>query len=557
MFLMLAASGIDFDAQLDELHELDAADEDLSEGAAWSNNPEYWERIKETLLKYSSSKDVKLASQEWTSAGHVFVQHEGTCELCGKTPISFHFPIQNKVTKRKLVVGNECVRNYQHLAGKVDLSDLQKRIRRQKDLLRSGKGTQENLSDVEELYQTEKQLRAKLVALTDSSDLDIEEYRIALQSAEQVGQILRVQSASYTSGRKTIEACRAYLKFQNEVNKRQKLDVKNIADLITAIMRQRKGDYVGQIGQLNQLGRLMGALFAAGRPNEVISRMWGAVKDVRDLLVQQVTVRADEARAKMMAIYSDELALTKPYQFLHFTISSGLIEHRRAIMKKSQEITASLLSEEFFDDVKAQRSLPVASNHQFFPELNYGEGNAVRAAWNVCQFLDLVRKGFLRNVITSIEQKFGVTVKDVAGVTAAMMRAADDSIVDADADGPACVGKFVQLLQAGDHRILDLVKEEVNEVQAQSERKVHEQMSLDLGIDVPRVFKVYAAPNAVENGMMTAILKKTWPAGRKLSPAQMSNIEKQLMKFARVKERPNSMWAYFKNELNAPYGGSK
>lgn len=558
MFLMLAASGIEFDAQLDELHELEAADEDLSDGAKWSDNPDYWERIKETLLKFSSSREVKLAIQEWVSNGHVFVQPGGTCELCGKVPITFHFPIKNKVTSQALIVGNECVRNYQQLAGRVNLGDLQRRIRKQKDLLRSGKATPEKLNAIEELYLTEKQLRQKLAAFIDEPDLDVLDYRNQLQEIERVGQILKADTTAYKMGRQVINACRSYLKFQDEVRKRQKYDAKGVGDLIGAVMRQKKGDFEGQTGQLNQIGRLMSDLLSAGKPNEVIKRMWDAVGDKRDALAAQIVIRGDEAKAKTLAMYDDELQMTKPYPHLNFMLSTAIREHRAGITKKVEIISKLLYSENFFDDVKAQKALPVSHSHQFHAELNYGEATTIRAGWNVVQFLDLLRKGFLRNVLTAIQQAFGVTaVKDVAGVKAAILRAADDSIIDADLDGANCVGKFVQLLGSGDKRVLHLLKAEVDDIKTVAGKKVFEQMSEDLGIDVEKVFKVFVADNPTEQSSMATILKKTWPAGKKLSPAQMSAIQKQLMKYARTKERPNSMWAYFRSELLAPYGGKQ
>ena len=558
MFLMLAASGIEFDAQLDELHELEAADEDLSDGAKWSSNPDYWERIKETLLRYSSSREVKLAIREWTTNGHIFVQSGGTCELCGKLPITFHFPIKNRVTGRALIVGNECVRNYQQLAGQVNLTDLQKQLRKQRDLLRSGRATPAKLSAIEELYQTEKQLRVKLGVFLDEPDLDVLDYRNQLQEIERIAQILRVEATAYKVGRQTINACRAYLKFQDEVRKRQKYEAKGIGDLIGAIMRQKRGDFEGQVSQLNQVGRLMSDLFSAGKPNEVIKRMWGAVGDKRDALVSQIVVRGDEAKAKTTTMYADELQMTKPYTHLHFMISAAVTEHRASITKKVDAISKLLYSENFFDDLRAQKALPVSPSLQFFAELNYGETSTVRAGWNVVQFLNLLRNGYLRNVVTATQEVFGVAeIRDVAGVKVAILRAADDSIIDAEVDGPSCVGNFVQLLQGRNPRILQLVKAEVDDVKTVAGKKVFEQMSEDLGIDVEKVFKVYVAEDPTENSIISTIFKRTWPGGKKLSPAQTSNIQKQLMKYARTKERPNSMWVYFRGELLAPFGGLK
>lgn len=554
MFLLLAANGIESDAALDELHELDQADDDLSDGAKWAQRSDYWERIRETVLRHSSAKDVKLAIQEWTSDGHVFVQHGGTCELCGKIPISWRFPIKNRVTGSKLIVGNECVRNYRQLAGKVDLDHLQKMIRKQKDLLRKGKGTQEDLTNIEGMYRVEKALRAKLAGVIGSGDLDVTEFRNEIQAAEKVGQILRVQSDGYKLGRGLVAACRSYLAFQDRLGKAQKYKPTGIGDTISAIMRQKKGDFGGQLDQLKQVESHMKELFAAGSPNEVVSRMWAAISDAREALVAQILARGDETKAQMLKMYSDELEFTKSYPHLYFVLTAGLNEHRAGINKKIAATTQVLRSESFFDDVAASRALPTEVGQRFYADFAYGEGVTVKAASNLVQFIDLLRKGFLKNVIDVVQERYKLkTIKDIAGVKKAILRAADDSIIDADVDGANAVGKFVVLIRQGESRTLALVQAEVDDIKEISEKKVYEQMSLDLGIDVERVFKLYISDNDFERGFISTIFKSTWPSGKKLSTAQIGNIERQLAKYARIKERPHSMWQAMKHELTAAY----
>lgn len=555
MFLLLAANGIEYDPNLDELPEVEQAEEDLAGGEAWARSPDYWDRIKGKLLKHSSSKEVQVAIQEWFSDGHPYIAHGGTCELCGKTPISYHFPIRNKVTGDRLIVGNECVHNHKQLAGRVNLSDLRKKLRRMKDLLRAGKGTEEKLDSLTELYEYEKQVRIRLLALNGPGDLDVAEYKLSLEEAHKVGQVLRVETNAAQSVKAAINACRSFLKMQDDLRKRQKYKATGIADLISAVMRQKKGDYAGQIDQLKMVNNLMGEVLSSGRPNEVITRMWGAISQARDNLVDQMVARGDEANLQMSASYADELQFVKAHPFLSFTIKAGLLAHRKDIETKVQSILAALTTETFFDELKANRSLPSQVNQKFYADLSYGTGIQVRSAYNVCLFLDLLRKGFLRNVVDTIRTRYNLpAVKDIAGVKNALLRAADDSIIDADMDGPNCVGKFTQLLTQGDPRVVELVESEVDEVKAVSTRKTYEQMSLDMGLDIQRVFKVYTAENPVEKSMMTALLLQTWPAGRKLSPQMMGNIQAQLAKYSKVKERRNSMWSFFKKELTAPAG---
>lgn len=555
MFLLLAANGIEDDASLDELPELEQAEEDLLGGEAWARSPDYWDRIKAKLLKHSSAKDVKLAMQEWVANGHVFVSHGGTCELCGKTPITFQFPIKNKVTGDQLIVGNECVINHKQLAGPTNLSELRKTIRRMKDKVRSGESNPEMLDSIQELYKLEGKVRTKLVTLNGPGDLDVAEYKLSLEEAHKVGQVLRVETNAAQAVKAAINACRTYLRFQDDLRKRQKYKATGIADLIGAIMRQKKSDFKGQIDQLTQVSNLISDILGSGRPTEVISRMWGAIGEARNALVDQMVQRGDLAKTQMAEMYSDELQFVKAHPFLHFTVKVGLLAHRDEITRKVGTIVSTLTSETFFDDLKASRSLPVQVTQTFYPSLQYGNGNQVRAAHNVCQFLDLLRKGFLKAVVTDIQNRYKLSaIKDIAGVKVALLRAADDSLIDADLDGASCVSKFTQLLNQGDHRILDLVQSEVDEVKEISVRKVYEQMSIDLGIDVEKVFKVYVSDNPVEKTMMISLLRTTYATGRKVTPSVMGNIQAQLAKYSRTKERRNSMWSYLKAELTAVVG---
>ncbi len=557
MFLLLAANGIDDDASLDELPELEQAEEDLRGGELWARSPDYWDRIKTKLLKHSSAKDVKTAIQEWVSNGHLFISHGGTCELCGKTPISFQFPIKNKVTGDQLIVGNECVINHKQLAERVNLSDLRKKIRKMKDLLRSGQATPEKLDGIQDLYKLEKKVRTKLLTLNGPGDLDVAEYKLSLEEAHKVGQVLRVETTAAQSVKSAINACRSFLRFQDDLRKRQKYKATGVADLIGAIMRQKKGDYTGQMDQLTQVSNLISDLLGSGRPTEVISRMWGAITEARNTLVEQMVQRGDAAKTQMAELYADELQFVKSFPFLHFTVKAGLLAHRDEITRKVTSIVGALTAEDFFDSMKESRSLPAQVNQTFYPSLQYGNGTQVRAAHNVCQFLDLLRKGFLRDVVTSIRTRYNLTaIQDLAGVKVALLRAADDSIIDADVDGSTCVGKFNQLLSQGDPRVVDLIQSEVDEVKAISVRKVYEQMGIDLGLDVERVFKVYVSDNPVEKAMMTSLLRTTWPTGRKLTPAIMGNIQAQLAKYSRTKERRNSMWSFLKSELTAVMGAT-
>ncbi len=88
-------------------------------------NP-YFERIKETLFKYSNEeKDIDKAMAEWFWHGEVEdngasreareAANEGvytSCELCGHPDIRFSFTIHNKENGNELKVGSECITKF-------------------------------------------------------------------------------------------------------------------------------------------------------------------------------------------------------------------------------------------------------------------------------------------------------------------------------------------------------------------------------------------------------------------------------------------------------------
>ena len=84
----------------------------------------YEKQIRLSLLNNSTpGLTIEEAVKEWKYNGEYFIAHIGEpvphtngtaggfCQLCGKTPIVYHFLIRNEATKRELWVGSECIQN--------------------------------------------------------------------------------------------------------------------------------------------------------------------------------------------------------------------------------------------------------------------------------------------------------------------------------------------------------------------------------------------------------------------------------------------------------------
>jgi hypothetical protein len=201
--------------------------------------------------------------------------------------------------------------------------------------------------------------------------------------------------------------------------------------------------------------------------------------------------------------------------------------------------------------------LAQALNLEFFPDLNNSDEAAQHAAAQVCAFINYVTNGDLRNLTAAVEGLYKLeNIRDIAGVKVSLLRAANDSIVDADVAGKAAITEFGRLLESKDKRVLALIEEEVDEVadlvRASGGMRVFEKMGQDLEFDVQAAYKVYSSKNTTDREFCSDLYNR-WKQGqiRSLTTPQMSNIRKKMM--GQRGEVPNSMWAELKSELMAKF----
>lgn len=563
MFLMLAAKQIELDASLDEIPEIDEGIADLEEAEAigkQGRRSPYWGKVRERLIQHSSTDNVDEAIREWADDGSAFTG-QGVCELCDKSPIKFQFPIKNRVTGRSLVVGSECILNYLTIAGYENPAALKKRLVAQRNMLKKkekGEASDEQIAALNATFDLDKELRLRLKSVSNGAeDIDLKEYRDTLMEAMTIANSLKITSAAVTCLGDTNKAVRGLGKFMEEMRKKQKsYQTDNLVDLLETIMRQR--DPHLKLANLQTFKKHVNNVFQSGPPSEVIARAWNAIKDSRDGLLEKVVKNCDEGKLKLMDNYADELAMAKPYSHLYFMLTQGLTEQRKQFDAQVNNVEKALQDESFFEELKGSGVAKIL-NMTFYPDLANSEGSLEQAAYNVGQFLNILGKGFVGGVTAALESLYAVrAVRDRAGVIVALLKAADDGLLDADVLGSKTLIEFEKMVRAKDAKILALVQTEVDDIAelaaATGNMRVVDRMSKDLDIDMEKVFKVYAVDREIENSILTRIYQ-SWKAGRGVSPNQMGNMKKQLaMKRTEV---ANSMWQKHQSELTGRFTGGR
>jgi hypothetical protein len=552
---------------------MDASDisealKDLDEGIAIGKrgrNSGYWPRIRERLIENSSTEDVDEAVREWESDGLPFISR-GSCELCDKTPIKYHFPIQNRVTQKKLVVGCECIHNYLIISGYEAPEALKKKLVAQLNLLKKqeaggGGATEDDLHLLEESFSLESKVRRVIGAIAGGEpDLDINEYEESLYEVVYICNTLGIKNSLSKAGSDAHIAARKISRKMDAIRVKQKFVGNGLGVLASTIMAKRKPS--DKVEALAEYLNLLNDLANFGPASEVIARTWGAVAERKESLLTSVQRKCDKGKNQLTEDYRFECDLVRPYSNLSSVLEAGLKAQRDLFDSQLSTVRNALEKEDFLEQLRKESSVVSQALHlDFYPDLSNSDGNEQKAAYNVGQFAEFVGKGGFKSVQFVIEQVYDLeneTIRDVAGVKVALFRAADDSIIDADVMGAKAVNAFEDLIRSKERRALDLVEQEVDEiaelVQTAGNLKVFEKMSRDLGIDVQKVFKLYTNDPKFEGPFCKDIFER-WESGRlrSLSPAQMGNIKRQQSMKGYAGEVKNSMWKALQSKLTARY----
>jgi hypothetical protein len=553
-------SPVDVD-DLDDQSEVIDAIKDLDTGLATGRqgrSSQYWPKIRERLLKYSSTEDVEEARMEWEDDGLPYKCEGGSCELCDKTPIKYRFPIKNRITGNRLVVGSECIYNYLQIDGYEGPEILRQKLVAQLNFLKKQeRGEVEEgakLESVSGVFLIESKVRRIITSIAGGEpDLDPKEYEESLQEVLHICNHLGVKNATVQASHQALIATHEVVKFLTKL----KLPSSGLAAAVSTIMAKRKVEE--RLGILDKYLGLLNSVAKFGPAKEVISRSWGAVSQKRDSLLGLVVKKCDSGKAQLNSDYRFELEMASPYRQLRGYIEAGIEKQKASFDAQVTTVRKALESDNFVAMIQdGSSALTQALNLEFFPDLNNSDDATQHAAAQVCAFINRVTNGDIRGVTSTIEQLYNLVgdVKDIAGAKVALLRAADDSLVDADVAGSKAVDEFARLISLRDRASLALIEEEVDEVAAlvreSSGMRAFERMSQDLEFDVQAAFKLYSSKNDQEKDFCLDLFNR-WKEGRirSLTPTQMSNIRKKMMSGRR--EVKDSMWGELKSDLMAKF----
>ena len=564
MFLIYAAAKgkkptVNVDA-LDTIEELEGALKDIEAGEVIGRagrNSSYWPKIRERLLKNSSSPDLEEAKDEWQADGLPYIS-DGTCELCDYTPIKYHFPIKNRVNGKGLVIGSECIHNYLEIDSFESTAEIKKRLLAQIHLLRKqerGEDTSEQLKAVGDVFETKSKVLRIIESISSGQpDLDILEYQTVLQEATHICNHLGIKNTAWKSAQETLFAITKVIRFRTSIKATQKLADEGLMTLAKAILAKR--DPMEKKQLLEQYLKLLSTVAQYGPSKEVVSRTWGAIAQRRNTLLEIITQKCDKSKSDLAEVYREELAIASPYRHLKSILEEGLQAQRALFDSQLKVVEKAMESENFIDEIQKESSVvSQALNLEFLPDLENSDGSSQQAAAQVGKFLNLVSGGGFREIIAIVQDLYKLSgVRDLAGVKITLLRAANEQVVDADVFGKKSVEEFESLLRGKDKKALSIIEAEIDEVaaliKATGNLRVYEKMGQDLDFDVQKAYKLYTKDREFENTFCSDILQR-WKEGRirSLSAAQMGNIQKQITMKGRQGEVRNSMWDALRSEL--------
>lgn len=569
MFLNFAASKkkpVDDLMGIGDIDDIDDALKDLEQGEAIGRkgrSSEYWPKIRERLLAASSSDNIDEAIREWESNGLPFIS-SGTCELCDKTPIKYHFPIRNRTSGNKFIVGCECIYHYLEIGGYEAPAALMKKLNAQKAILKKmdkGLVDESELAALSKVDSLETYIRRVIAALSGGSgDLDIVEYSEALFEVVFICNTLGIKNSSSKVGSDAYVIAKKIEKKMKAVRAKQKFTGNGLGTLTSAIMSKRKLDE--KVELLSDYYDMVTDLANLGTASQVISISWGAVAEKKDSLLDSVQKKCDRGKSQLTEDYRFECGLVRQYKNLSALLEAGLKAQRDLFDQQLETVRSALMSEDFIEKLKSEASVvSQALRIEFYPDLSNSDGASQKAAYNIGQFAEFVAKSGYVKVREAIEDLYKLGrgyVRDTAGVQISIFRAADESLIDADVMGAKAINEFEDLVRAKDKRALELVGKEVDEV-AELLRDtrgitVAQKMSDDLDIDIQGVFQVFSTNVPADVSFCMEIFER-WQSGvlKSLTPEQSRTIQKKLTVSGRSGEVRNSVWSHLKSKLTARY----
>lgn len=556
MFLHFAAGKVDVDPTMDE-GEINEAMDELDETPTTGRSGPYWPRIRTTLLAHSASSDIDEAIKEWKFTR--MWTNRSSCELCGHTPIKFHFQIENRMNGNRLVVGSECIWNYLEIPGAPNKKVLKKRLnqlRNRAKAIAEGQASPDDLRKLQLAQEMERDLNQLINRVCrPDKDIDVKEFADLLREPVDVGQSLGLNTQSFKEVMTSWGAVRDLLRFLETISKRStKYRTYEMLPAANAIMGFRSG-VDDQIQQLQLFKDRVSTAFNADGPTGLVQMGWAEVKTGRQAAVNKLNEILENAKSNCQRRYSDILGYVRDYDHLHFIIQAG-IDSNKAQMDKQAEATRKLInSPDFFDELGRggryafQKLLP-----SFVTELSTGDSRMEDAAVGTMHFIWAVRGALPHPLTHAIYNIWPRQIRDFVGIRKAILRAADDGLINPE-DGSKAIDELAALLRKDNEKVKAIFQEESDDIKQlikeERRQKVYEAMSEAWGFDVKRFFEAVPWDHPYFPGF-TKILVQGFRRGYdKPSAKQQASISKNMAKYRTPIS--NSCWDHLRRDLMAPY----
>jgi hypothetical protein len=561
MFLFYAAEGQGpLHGTVHDLPEYERALEELDDAhlRPAGTGDAYWQRIRAKLLSESSSQDLATAIKEWARKGAPYWAPHSHCELCGKEPIAWNFPIQNKIRKRTLHIGSECIVNFLNIHYKTDVERLRSLISNEiKILKRRQEGVQKGGEIVEssELADLEASLRAMVHAAGTGGDFHIFKHMVEVNNGVRVLNALKIDSAARSDAMKAVNACIEIRQLATRL-KLPSSDNTGVMEIVQGILTKRGNK--GKAEQLQTLKSQLGKVFQGRAPNDVIIRIYDDLAHYRTGLVSAAHGHVERLKTNLREKYHDVLTTLSSYEYLSFVMEAGIGALRDAYATRLKEYEVGVMDRGLVERIIANPAKYPADTFDvttFFPEadLRSNPDARARAAANVVEFVHDVRQGHWKPMLKVASLAFQVMIKDEAGFQAAVYQAADDSLILPEEKGGKAIQDLGRLIEMHNPKLVTILIDAVDDLHSVRVEKVGlkvvERMSHDLGFNVAETFRRFDADAPGDRALCERLLAE-WQGGRKPSASEVRE-------FVSRKGSPKAHYNMFDalhEELNATLG---
>lgn len=542
----------EFGADMNDLPEIEDGLNELEEAAKITGRQgAYWNRIRATILANSSTSDVDDALKEWDRAGNAYQQRGGTCQLCSHHPITFHYPIKNRVTGKQLDVGSECVYNYLEIPGFGSMEELRRRLNGERARLvklQKGEITQTTMEAFQKAGELSTKLSVQYARLAvGGQDFNLYEYYATLLNLTTMLSGLDPKHSMLAPLQQANMTARKVRSLHEQLKKRsKKVDTLGPVSMVKGAMGVR--DDEEKLSLLERIQSDMSDLLKVGDPTDFVNRVTDAITEAKDSLLRQVSETANTKFTGLENYAKPYLDQLRRYPNLRAEYEKAIEGIRLSHQQKADEArqTVAVFMEKISD--YGSRWTPLWSVRVYIDSAKNPPQNEGVLTWqnllrnvqgllssDTRYFADYVGEHFLG-------QKGGV--RDTVGVKVAYLRACDEVF---SADLGSANWKFQSAIQNKDNQqVIDIIEDEVDDVKQAKKKKLYQFLGERWGVDLQKAFSAFSADNRVDFLFCEGLIEN-WQRFPKLGPAFMGKIKMKMGENSRPV--PNSAWDKLKGEL--------